>query len=651
MLPLSIGLSGLTASQRLLDLTGTNIANAGTPGFHRREAVLVPQEVGAPYGTGVEVARVRRLVSTLLEQSVTRNTSTTADVSRQLDGMQQVESLLQTGDGSLPDLLEKFFNQAQQLTAAPQDLTQRRQLLATAGTLAGQLNATTDALARLRDDLRTEAGTLVDQVNSLTGQIAQLNDAIKNSIARDGPTADLEDRRDDLINQLAGIADVRVIDQDLGQKNVLVGGMPLVVGTRSATVSLKVDANDRLSINFDPLQSPLTLTGGSLAGVLTLRNQTLPELRGQFDTFATELIRSLDPVVARGVGLTGPMTFVDGQRAATSTTAPLAQAGLSYPPTAGSLFVSVTDVATGQRTLHEVAIDPATQSLQDVAAALSSVPNLQAVVDAQTGTLKLMAAPGFAFDFAGQLPTHPDTAGFTGTAVPQIGGTYTGSANDDLTFKVVGTGTVGAGSLTLEVRNAAGTLVNSFNVGQGYEPGSALTTPGGVEVRLGAGTVNDGDTFSVRTVADPDTAGLLTALGLNTLFVGDDASGIAVRPDLLAAPERLGLAGSANPGDSTNVVRLVQLRDDKRFASGTQTFGEYLTALVTRTGGQVQDLQLRKDAQESLGTQLAEQQQAVSGVDPNEELARLVQYQRSFQMCARYMSVVNDTLDELFRIV
>ena len=40
MSSLSIGLSGLQVSQRLLDLAGQNIANANTPGYHREVADL-----------------------------------------------------------------------------------------------------------------------------------------------------------------------------------------------------------------------------------------------------------------------------------------------------------------------------------------------------------------------------------------------------------------------------------------------------------------------------------------------------------------------------------------------------------------------------------------------------------------------------------
>src|SRR5207244_3165776 len=160
---------------------------------------------------------------------------------------------------------------------------------------------------------------------------------------------------------------------------------------------------------------------------------------------------------ARGLGLSGPSTVLYGQRAVSATTVPLAQAGLAFPPRAGTLSISVTDLATGQRTLHQVNVDPSTQSLQALATAISAIPRLQAIADSQTGKLTLLAQPGFGFDFAGRLSTAPDSQAITGTATPTVGGSYSGAANDAFTFTVVGSGTVGASNnLTLEARNSAG---------------------------------------------------------------------------------------------------------------------------------------------------------------------------------------------------
>ena len=53
MMGFSIGLSGLSVNQRLIDLTGQNITNAGTPGYHRQVGNLVPIAYGQQVGGGV----------------------------------------------------------------------------------------------------------------------------------------------------------------------------------------------------------------------------------------------------------------------------------------------------------------------------------------------------------------------------------------------------------------------------------------------------------------------------------------------------------------------------------------------------------------------------------------------------------------------
>jgi len=124
-----------------------------------------------------------------------------------------------------------------------------------------------------------------------------------------------------------------------------------------------------------------------------------------------------------------------------------------------------------------------------------------------------------------------------------------------------------------------------------------------------------------------------------------------VRADLLAHPERLAFSQSGQPGDGANLIKLVALRDQSTMDGGRQTFRQFLANLIGNVGSQVQDADARTTAYETLGAQLEDQRQSVSGVDTNEELIRLVQYQRSYQMAARFVSVVNQTLDELFQLV
>ena len=79
MASFSTGLSAITSSERLLRIVGQNIANAGTPGYHRQVGRLrtrAGHQVGSvTIGSGVDVEYVHRLRDRLAETALTRGLS------------------------------------------------------------------------------------------------------------------------------------------------------------------------------------------------------------------------------------------------------------------------------------------------------------------------------------------------------------------------------------------------------------------------------------------------------------------------------------------------------------------------------------------------------------------------------------------------
>ena len=275
---------------------------------------------------------------------------------------------------------------------------------------------------------------------------------------------------------------------------------------------------------------------------------------------------------------------------------------------------------------------------------------MPAVYDTQTGKLTILAEPGFAFDFTGSLQAAPDLAGFTGTAVPQISGEYTGAANDQFQLRVVGSGTVGVTpGLSLEVRDSAGQLVTTLDIGQSYEPGSLLAIRDGVQVRLSSGTVNDGDTFVSDLVAQPDTSGLLVALGLNSLFAGSTATDIELNASIAANSQFFSTGITSAASDTVNLNKLIALRDTP-LADG-RTLEQTYVQLVAGVGVDLQHFSALESHLGLLQEQLDAERAGISGVDPNEEMVQLLQFQRSFQAASRYIATLDETLDDLFRIV
>lgn len=652
----TIGLSGLDASQRAIDLIGQNIANANTPGYSRQVPNLVERAFAGQVEAGVDIGYVQRVRDNLVENAYTDFQVQSGAVTAQANPLQQIETLFTPGSGSFDKQLGQFFDQLEQLTAQPDSLAQRGVVLGNLTSLTKQLNDTAAGLDQLRTDVGRQLQDAVNQVNQLTPQIAALNDQIQQQELQGQQPNDLLDQRDQLINQVANFVDVRVTDVGHGVRNVIGANAPLVVSNQATALQSGTDPSGNAIVTLQGSPVPLTVSGGQVSGMLQLYNQTIPGFRTRLDTLARGLAQSLDNVQATGLGAGGPLGFLAGTRPVANPTAPLASAaaGTAFPVSAGTLFVSLTNTATGARTLTPVAIDPTTQSLNTVAANITAATGgqLTASVNPSNNTMQFTAAAGYTFDFAGRPPSTPTYTGFAGTTVPQLGGAYTGASNGSYHFQVSGAGgTVGVTpGLTVQVTDGGGNPVTTLNVGQGYSPGTPLTVANGVTLQLSAGTFTAGG-FTCPVTSQPDTSGLLTATGAGTLLTGTGAGDIAVNPAVVANPALLSGSRTGQPGDTTNLERMAATRDQPTLAGGTQTFLQYYSSIVGDIGTQVQTVGQQQAAQTALGNQLQARRQSVSGVDPNEELVNLLQFQRSFQMAANYLSSVNKSLDALFSIL
>jgi len=120
-----IGISGLEAAQRALDIIGNNLANAATEGYHRQRIELTPaysSQIGPVLlGGGVNIAGITRMIDTLLEQEILREQSLLEAVSQEFITMRTVENAfgeLTTGN-SLRATIDEFFNALQDLSAHP----------------------------------------------------------------------------------------------------------------------------------------------------------------------------------------------------------------------------------------------------------------------------------------------------------------------------------------------------------------------------------------------------------------------------------------------------------------------------------------------------------------------------------------------------
>ena len=314
-------------------------------------------------------------------------------------------------------------------------------------------------------------------------------------------------------------------------------------------------------------------------------------------------------------------------------------------------------------------VNPAKASATEVAAALNGDGNFQAaglVAQAVDGRVFLQTAGagnGESFELTGGsavgalgLTAHVGQtfSGALSSVGPEIGGVYTGTTTDQLTFVPSGDGTIGTTpGLSVDVFNAKGELVKTLLVGEGYQPGETLDLVDGLTVKfhLGELSLSDGDRMTLDIVGDSDTADALVALGLNGLFTGSDAGSIALRKDIELDPSLLAASSSGAEGDNRVLLALLGVDDLRMDTLGGSTLGEAYSGLIGGVGFEVAALRDGVEASAKVRDSLELRRESISGVNVDEELVDMVRFEQAFAGASRLIQIVNQLHDELLRII
>jgi flagellar hook-associated protein FlgK len=650
MSELAIGLSGLTVALKSIETVGNNIANAATEGYHRQEVVVAPVSSGlvsgVQVGAGAQIVTIRRLYNAIVENEILRQEPALAQVAQELETLQTVESILGSiGTAGLASAIDEFFSALTTLATQPENPVLRDGVVWAADAVASHFHNVGQTLERLAAALDIEVRGLTDQVNVLTAEIADLNGRIREMYYFGSPDNNLLDRRDQAIRQLTELLTVEIQKAHDGTYTIISGGTALVVGMKVTAIESGTTAGGDMGISVAGAAHYDTQTsGGRLGGVLALQNFLLPGIQGDLDDMAAQLARLVNAVHAEGIGQDGSFEHLEGW----AMDAHLAD--WRPPITAGELNIRLTDTTTGQSRLETISIDPASDTLADVAARLDAIAGIAAsVVDSR---LVVEAEADTRFDFVPALLPQPATSTLTGTAAPTLGGTYTGGANDTLTFTVVGDGEAGVTpGLVLEVTDAAGAAVASVRVGQGYAAGDALHVTDGVTVSLSSGTLVDGETFTVRALARADATGFLAAAGLNAFFKGASATEIEVLADLKSSSSRLATSRQAGGQGNAGAVLLAAVGTQPVDALGGVTLGDHYRRIAAGVGQQIAGREARREGLEYALRQLENQRAHASGVDINEEAAKLIVFEQLFQSMARYLATIDKAYETLFGLL
>ena len=618
---LRIGSSALNAASIQLQTTGQNIANASTPGYVRREAIL--QEAGNNglsgfIGQGVNVAQIQRVYDEFLVRESNANRSGAAQDTARSDGLNRLDNLFgdpETGMGAAYDSLVSSFAD---VTAHPADSSARSAVLAQVSAFASRAAQIDGQMQQLASSAHGQMSTEINKANDTLKSLAALNQRLGNAHASLSTPNNLYDERDKLLGDLNAVMRANATIGANGAVTVASSrGEPLVVGNNFAQLKLVSNELDASKLDVQVMRSNGTSVqlapselGGKLAGLAQFADSDVGEARARLGQITAAVAISFNNRQALGIDASG---------------------------TAGQALFGI-----GSPTVSPVA---------------ANTGNAQITAAITTGSA--LKASDYSISFDGtqySLTRLSDSNVQTFASLPQV--------VDGLTVSL-GSGTPAAGDKFL--LRAASSYVSGVK--------SMLTNPSRLATALPVTTVPG----SANT-GDLSASGLdISAIGANTSqpvsisFTGTgtfnvtgtgtgNPTGLTYSPGMTLSYNgwSLKLSGAPKAGDTMQIVATVNPAGDNRNARAMQSLGDASNVdgakvidryadLVGEVGTRAQSAKATGDMSQRLFDDAESARTSVSGVNLDEEAARMLEYQQAYQAAAKVIATANQMFQSLLQ--
>jgi flagellar hook-associated protein 1 FlgK len=704
----SSALSGLQTAQTALGVVSNNVTNLNTPGYVRE---VVNQSPLAADGQvmGVQIASIQRVADQFLQQ----------------------EALSAGGSSSQYDTMANLFTQLNGLLGAPGDsqslatgLTNLQSALATASqapTSSSSYSAVMNALQGVASDVNNVSGTVtslqsqvdgqvvssISSTNDLIQQIYQLNQQVMGATASGSSASALEDQRDTALTSLSQVMGIKVSQNSNGTVNVSTAdGVNLVSGTY-ATLSYTGGAQNGTygSIQIqdtNPQSGQLIgqaqaldphLDGGSLDGLITMRDQTLGGLAQSLGNFAMNVQQAVNAQANANAAFPPPTSLTGRDTGLLSTDALnfTGQTTIAVTDSSGNL-VSRVDVNFGAGTLSVDGGPTASigATVGSFATALNTALGSNGTASFANGQLSISASGsnGIVVQDSASSPSARGGTPFSQffglndvfqSAAPSI--LATGLSSSDAS------GLAAGGQIDLSLKGPDGDIVKQVSVTTtaGMTIGnvvSALNTAMG-----GAATFTLGANGAITTTTSalyPDyqlnvnqdtTARGATGVSFTQLFgigannLANQANDFAVTSTVANTPQRIGLAqpgitsstvagdNVVEGGDNSGAIALLNVINSNRSFSAagnlsaqTSSLSDYAASFYQGVSDQSNLVTQNQTTQDDRLQEAQSRQSSASGVNLDEELTNLTTYQQAYSASARLLTVVDQLYQTLLQI-
>lgn len=621
---LNTAVFGITYNQRQIDVTAANIANADTAGYSKKTVSANAYFDGEGNVAGILSNEISRIVNTEIQHDYFSSLADTSYGKQIFAFTDRLDDIFGTiGDQTgLSNLASNLTAALSALVNQPASYAAQQEVIAAADAMARELNAAHSQISDLRNEADVALSRQTDAVNGILSSIESIDASIRDATQAGISTAEMEDERDRLVEQLSGYLDVTVSKSDENTLFILSkNGQSLFADGKASTLSFTPTSQLAVGQTGNPVYattpggtqyelipagasgSDRTMGTGLMVATMELRDDVLVEAQAQLDTIAAEMSLAFSTVTTAAT--------------AVSTTATVTQTlDVSNLQAGDTLELTYTDGTGTESTITLVAVTDAT--LLPLANTATANPGDTVVgIDISTG-----------------LATYIDDI------VTALGGLPAGLAVSK------------TGSDELQIVDSdKSTLPSLDSLTKSVTP--TANSDQGLGLSIFVDQRNGTEIFTDALENGGQRVGFASGIGINPALLADSSLLIDYQTTPTANtdndPARAQYLLNALSGSTTH------FNPNAGIGTSTNPFEgsvlSYINQTVSYQGNQAADAKTYAESKETLTLNLAIRYEESYSVDLNAEMAFLVQLENAYSANARVMQTINDLMDELLSIV
>lgn len=610
---IEIGKRSLMTHSTQIQTAGHNISNANTEGYSRQrvnvktfEPLYRPDleraERPGMVGQGTDIQSIERVRDELLEKRIVAQTNEETYWETRDKYYSMIEAVYSEPDEvSVRSNLDKFWEGWQELSLYPDSNAARQAVVTRGESLTNSIRQQHSSLRAIGNQINDDIEATVKQVNDYARQIAALNHEIVRSKAMGDNPNDLMDRRDLLVEKLAGLINVTVDQTDPDEFCVHTDGQVIVQGSVARqidTVPL-IDNNGYGKLMWHDTEEDAFFRGGTLGALIELRDKDIRFELQQLDTMALNFADLVNDVHRNAIGKnnTTGLDFFTQHYFVENTNGSYDRDGDGVEDTSYVFRITGTNALNA----HEQIGLEGTITLNgpdgDVRVTYYATDTVEEVINRIN-------------DSNAEVKAYLDRNS----------------------------------SLALKATSSKDMANPDFVIRHVEDSGMFLTGYAGILRASGAdGAYDFNRADAVTSLADAQFA--VSPLMEPGAYLEVSAQ---IRGDVESVAAAFANSqGYADPGDARAAVEIASIRNTKVMIGSERTFDDYFAEAVTNVGLKGEQAANQLASQNYIMNDLRNLRDSISGVNIDEELADIIKFQHGYNAAARFVTVQDQLLDTI----